>query len=405
MRPQTFFPLLQKFHLGMVILCLLVLALLREKGFQNFKDPQVRIFICLLVFMGIHVPLAVNTFFAFFTLRSVAEYFVVYLAIITFLNSWGRVDQFINWLIGFSVICAAIGLISGGVVPNSGIMGDGNDFALAMNVIIPFSYFMYIGTAPSVRKYFYLVATLLMIIANLISFSRGGFIGLIAVSMYCWYRAPRKLLSAIAIVITAFIILTFIPSKYLDRISTIKGEISNVTQGSSDSGGTATERWYSWKIGARIFLNFPLIGVGQGNFPWHFAEFEPSEGLRGRLHGGRVSHSIYFTVLPELGLVGILLFGGMIFYMMKYRNYTSSMSKGSVPIKDLGDTHGITQGTRKLHFILLGHGGALIGYFVTGAFLTVIYDYPYFWMLLGLSVSLKKVINAQSQTQNGIVNS
>ena len=42
-----------------------------------------------------------------------------------------------------NLLCAIIGIMNGGRVPGSSFMGDENDFALAMNMIIPLVYFMF----------------------------------------------------------------------------------------------------------------------------------------------------------------------------------------------------------------------------------------------------------------------
>jgi len=45
----------------------------------------------------------------------------------------------------------------------------------------------------------------------------------------------------------------------------------------------------------------------------------------------------------------------------------------------------------KLKFIIFGINGALLGYLVSGIFLSVLY-YPHFWILTAISVAIKNVV-------------
>jgi len=47
-----------------------------------------------------------------------------------------------------------------------------------------------------------------------------------------------------------------------------------------------------------------------------------------------------------------------------------------------------------MKFIMLGINGALLGYLVSGMFLSVLY-YPHFWFLTAISVAIKNVVQAE----------
>ena len=71
-----------------------------------------------------------------------------------------------------------------------------------------------------------------------------------------------------------------------------------------------------------MFLDNPILGVGQGNFPYVFQKYElkvtgSNEAFYGRSVAGRQAHSIYFTMLPELGIIGTCIFIGMIINTLK----------------------------------------------------------------------------------------
>ena len=132
--------------------------------------------------------------------------------------------------------------------------------------------------------------------------SRGGFIGLVTGLGYCWFKSPKKIVSGAIVGLLICFSLFFTTPEYWDEMNTIK-------QGKSES--TADLRMYYWGCGWQMFLAHPLFGVGPNNFPWVIEQYEPPEGYHGRHHGSRPAHSLYFTLLSELGLVGAVLFFGM----------------------------------------------------------------------------------------------
>jgi O-antigen ligase len=136
-----------------------------------------------------------------------------------------------------------------------------------------------------------------------------------------------------------------------------------------------------------MFLDNPILGVGQGNFPYVFGKYElevtgSDESFHGRSVAGRQAHSIYFTMLPELGIIGTGIFIGMIIYIFKdlktIRFRSSQQNKGSSPILNNN------------YFLALGLEGALVAYLASGAFISILY-YPNLWILMGFVLSLKKI--------------
>jgi O-antigen ligase len=158
-------------------------------------------------------------------------------------------------------------------------------------------------------------------------------------------------------------------------------------QGSSK--GTGAERIYTWGIGWHMFLDNPIIGVGQGNFPWAFKEYEfkvtgSDQPFQGRSLAGRAAHSIYFTMLPELGIIGTTIIFWIILAGMKDLKYLRKVSHDRM-IKDR------KREGAKYYYLALGLEGSLVAYLVSGAFISILY-YPSLWILLGFIISLKKIV-------------
>ena len=178
-------------------------------------------------------------------------------------------------------------------------MGDENDFSLVMNMAFPISFFLAIETKNKKKNLLFWCCRSFRC-RNCIVFFAWRIFRLASVGLYCWIKSPRKIVSSLLIGLFILIMSLAAPEKYWDEVKSIQKE--NIEE------GTGATRWYTWQCGLRMFLDNPIFGVGQGNFPWNFERYEPPEGFKGRLHGGRAAHSLYFTLLPELGLVGTFLF-------------------------------------------------------------------------------------------------
>jgi hypothetical protein len=141
--------------------------------------------------MAVHVPLALNNYKAFEATRIMLITFGVYLGIITFTDSFERYKRMINIWIGIHVYLAISGIIKGGR-GIGGFLGDENDFCLVLNMIIPFVVFMALEETSKVKKYVLAGLTVLFAFSVMVTFSRGGFVGLV-VGIYCLSGLPRKL--------------------------------------------------------------------------------------------------------------------------------------------------------------------------------------------------------------------
>jgi len=384
-RPQELFSVIKVIHPGLILNTLLIFLLFRYGKKFYLSIPQSKLFIGLIILMSIHGPIATNNYWAFIVWKNTILYFIVFLGIINFVDSYSKIYRYIDTWIVINLFGALLGIINKGVIPNSAFMGDENDFSLVMNMAVPFSYFMFLEETRSiVKKIFYLISTAIFVIATVISLSRGGFIGLLAVFIYCWVKTPRKVLSTVVLLFLLGVLALTAPSKYW-------GEVKSITEENIEVG-TGAERWYFWQMGLRMFVTNPIIGVGQGNYPWVIEQYEdPSGGYQERYHGSRQAHSIYFTILPELGIIGTLIFLAMLFYSFKDLRLMLNLEKKMQQVSFQKNSPSLViYQLYKLRFISYAVIGALIGYLVSGIFLSVLY-YPHFWILMGLLVAVAMV--------------
>lgn len=388
-RPQDIFPPLKVIPIPSLLDASILIAVLAS-GKSTFSNLQTKLWMGLLAFMAIWVPFANNNFWAFMTLKEMTLYFFFYLGIVTFVNTTSRMHKVILMWLGVHAVLGVNGILHHGQGVG-GWLGDENDFGMEMNVAVPVAFFMYQAATNQRSKLLYMVLLGLFVMSVVATSSRGAFLGLLAVGTYCWLYSPRKILSLILGVCLVGLVLITAPQEYWDRISSI-------TDDSTMETGTAGQRMFTWGIGWEIFTANPIFGIGQGNFPWTIGEYMGGRTWQTKSLAGRQAHSLYFTLMPELGLVGIIIFGTMIvlnYRDTRVRQYFSirrplmRQQLENEPENDPEFTRAALFGNAIL--------GGLIGYLITSAFISTLY-YPTFWILMGLAVALRNTTQAYSMS-------
>lgn len=379
-RPQDVVPPLKALPIPTFLDVSLFVAVL-VSGKAIFTNTQTKLWMALLAFMALWVPFARNNFWALMTLKEMTLYFFFYLGIVTFVNTTSRMQKVIFMWLGVHAFLGINGILHHGQGVG-GWLGDENDFGMEMNVAVPVAFFMYQAAATQRAKLLYIVLLGLIMLSVVSTSSRGAFLGLLAIGTYCWFYSPRKIMSLIVGVCLAGLVLIAAPQEYWDRISTI-------TEDSTMESGTAGQRMFTWGIGWEMFLANPVFGVGQSNFPWAIGEYLGGRTWQTKSLSGRQAHSLYFTLLPELGLMGVMIFGAMI-----YLNYRDTRVRQFLPVvvRSIGGRREKEQESDPefARAVLFGNAilGGMIGYLTTSAFISTLY-YPTFWILMGLAVALR----------------
>lgn len=384
-RPQDFFPFLKVIPFPTLLDTSLALAVFLS-GKASFANKQTKLWIGLLVVMALWVPFANNNYHALMTFKDMTLYFFFYLGIITFVNTTERMQKVILVWLGVHSVLAINGILHSGR-GIGGWLGDENDFGMEMNVAVPFAFFLYQGTRGMRDKVLYLAMLGLFVLSSVSTFSRGGFIGLIVVGAFCWIYSPKKVRSLVLVACVVLLVLVAAPQEYWDRINTITDDTTTET-------GTAGQRMFTWGIAWDMFLANPILGVGQANFPWTIGEYLGGRTWQTKSLAGRQAHSLYFTLLPELGLVGVFLFVGMVYFNYKDVRLCSVLGEQ----QRMANKEGNGYETRTLDTVTwFGNAmlGALVGYLITSTFISTFY-YPTFWILMALIVALRNTTTSLS---------
>ncbi|SLM50192.1 putative O-antigen polymerase [Nitrospira japonica] len=386
-RPQDILPGIKGIPFGTGISALILLKVL-QSGKLNFSRLQTRLWIPLFVVMAIHVPLAVNNFWALMTFKDMFLLFCVYLGVITFVDTVGKMMTLMKFWMAIHVLLAAMGIAKGGIGIGAW-MADENDFCMVMNMAAPFGYFLMFSANNMAQKLKYLGCLGAFLLAAMASLSRGGFIGLASVGSYCWYRSPKKMNALVVLLVAIVFMVLLAPETYWD-------EIASSTSDETIDKGTGAERLYTWGIGMEMFLHNPIIGIGQSNFPWTFDSYQEGRTFQGRSIAGRQAHSAWVTLIAELGIAGIVIIGMML--LQCYRDLKLVRTRFAPPNSRL--KHGVTvhPGEDVRVYFARAMEGSLIGFIVSGVFISILW-YPSLWIMMSFVVALRNIADNDQGAQ------
>lgn len=394
-RPQHELPIL-----GTVGLPTLLSALSLAAWIYARKTGWGRELLCcsLLLFQGLGLVLvATNTRLAFDGVRALSILFFTLCFPIALLYYTRRLTERL-WL-----IMAALGLYLGvyslthvGRGPGD-FLGDENDLCLVLVMLLPFTIGSYFFSHSFFRRSFCVIAALVAIAGMVATFSRGGFVGMLAMFVVLWWRSRQRIKALALSSLVAMVMVALVPSSYWEDMSSIK----------QTNEGTARARRETWSYSIQIFLRPEnvLAGAGMRNTPVLLGDFKLSTG---RNLWGRAAHSMYFELLPDLGTIGACLFFSAVF--ASFRNRIKNRRMIGFLLKRLNsrppslDVNAL-RSELNLAFRLSGLlDASMAGVLASAAFISVLY-YPPIWLLLGIGVALatytRRVVTLADDMLNG----
>ena len=348
---------------------------------QIFADHYAKWLTAYLGLIVLSVPFADVTLYSFTIFKKVLGYFFLFLIIARVATSVRRLHGIFAALILAHLFLIAMNpavvlnpevrsYIQGGT-----FLGDGNDFSLSLCILLP----MAIELAQSARsKLVALLAwgsLLVMLLAVIGTQSRGATLAMGGVFLFLWVLSKRKGLYLAVMMLGVLGVLIYASDAYFARMGTMKDYHAD---------GSAEGRILAWNAGTRMALDHPLMGVGTGHFPVAYG----AKYMRHDLGSmpWLTAHSMYFLVLGEMGLPGIvtlcaLVFGAMFASMKARRRHIST---GKDPPVEQSD-----QLVRLLALLT----ASLIAFAIAGAFLSVAY-YPHVFILTGIHLAARAVASA-----------
>jgi O-antigen ligase len=207
----------------------------------------------------------------------------------------------------------------------TGPLDDPNFYGLILLLAYPAAIYRLFSDDKKWLKGLAAVCTALIVSTIILTYSRGAFLALVVVSILIVRERKMNPYKIGAIALFMFIVLLpVMPAGFTDRLSTL-GLFTNdkvpVTTESSFQGRTSEAI-----VALRMFRDYPLLGVGRGNYPRLYQTYSRRLGIDHRATE-RDAHSLYLEVIAETGIIGITLFILIIVVVFRELNRATRLAK------------------------------------------------------------------------------
>ncbi len=289
------------FFISIATLVFFIPSQLAVEGNLTARPAEVN-YILLLTLLGIlTIPIARDPLLAWETFNDIfIKVVLMFIVMVNVLRNELRLKA-LMWLslgVGLMLSINAIQLYSEGKftvedyrigVEFGGMFGNPNELALHFILFIPIAFVLGLATKNPIFRVLYWGVAFLMVAGTVVTFSRGGFLGMIAAMLVLVWKLGRKqrfkMMLLASIIAALFIALA--PGNYGLRVLSIF--IPGL-----DPVGSSDQRSELLKQSIWVTLRNPW-GVGMGNF-----QIGSSRNL--------VTHNAYTQVSSELGIAGLLVY-------------------------------------------------------------------------------------------------
>lgn len=377
-RPQSLYPQIDiiPFAQLSIVGALAAAFLGGENGWvRNAENKLIVLFLAVVALSSVYAFRPEESFAA---KELFLSWFVVYFLIINIVNTEKRLFVFIGLFLLYNFKMSQHGFVSwasaGFAFRNWGVTGgpgwfhNSGEFGIEMCLFVPMAIYFMIAMKPYWSKTKMTLFALLPFtgIASIIATtSRGAVVGIAASLLWMVAQSKMKTKAFIAVAVIAGIAYLSIPPQFYARFE------------SAGEDSTSVARLNRWKYGVEIMNQHPWLGIGFRNWESYYAlHYEPDEP-----NGGwGLPHNIFVDAGSELGYPGLILYVLMILYTFANNIRTRRMAK------ELDN--------RFLYYTAAGLDAALIGFLISGSFVSVLY-YPYFWINMSMTVALNNITRRQ----------
>jgi O-antigen ligase len=264
-----------------------------------------------------------------------------------------------------------------GIVRPGWIVGDANYFSTTAIFAIVLAFYFMQGKRSRWEKIYCIGCLLLTILASTLCASRGGFLGLVAASLFLVWRTKHRFRNLLLISVVVLPLSLALPMSPLHRFLN-----------PNEDRGSTQFHMEAWKAGGRMIVAHPIAGVGLGNFKPLMPVYMPL--APGRIDVDTMAHNMFIEVAAELGLPALLVFLGI--FWCTYRTLGKIRKSSSIyPL---------------LRETALALQAGLVGFVVAGSFVSAEYQktswmgFALMFCLLPLARSQKPVRSAQPQVES-----
>jgi O-antigen ligase len=340
------------------------------EGTLTARPREVNLLLLFALTALLSMPLALNRGEAWDTfVEPFSKAVLMFLVIVNTVRTMRRLRWML--LLGVSVGCvlSAVALndyrrgnftVEGYRVTGSigNLFGNPNDMAIHLITVIPIVVAFMFG-ARGLKKLVYAFCLFLLVGGMMVTFSRGGFLGLAGGAVVlAWKLGRRNRFAVLALMLVAVVLMVVLaPGGYSARLLSI-------FDSSLDPVGSSSARQQLLILAARTALLHPLFGVGMGNF--HIISIREA-----------VTHNSYTQVASELGMTALVLY--MLFVVTPLRR-----------LKRIERATLESRSASSFYYLAVGMQASLVAYMIGSFFGAIAYQW-YVYYLVGYAVALRRI--------------
>jgi O-antigen ligase len=248
-----------------------------------------------------------------------------------------------------------------------GMFGNPNDLATGLAILVPISVALALTRRGAERVLFF-ACTVALVSGIVVTFSRGGFLGLVAMGAVLLWKVGRRnrAVTALAFFVLLGVFMGMMPGGYASRLTTI----FNIEE---DPTGSAQARRELLDRGMSLAIAHPVVGLGMGNF--HIYSIQE-----------QVAHNSYLEIAAELGMGGLAAYLILIFAPLRsLRRIERETMNSHSPPADPGQSS-----EHNDYYLSVALQAAFIAYLVCSFFSSIEYLW-YVYYLVAYAVSLRQI--------------
>ncbi|RJR39523.1 MAG: hypothetical protein C4576_21500 [Desulfobacteraceae bacterium] len=266
-----------------------------------------------------------------------------------------------------------------------GPVGEPNRWAQILTVLLPLGLFGMWRERTRFLKTTAGIATILVFIGVLLTYSRGAILAIAALVLMMTLLRYIKIYQ-VSIVLAVMVGLVVSSPKFMNRLDTIRGVEGLISEKSVVKPDNATKgRLTEMLASSYAFLDHPVLGVGPAQYlKVHSRKYmsNPEIALR-HITNTRRAHCLYTELAAETGMIGLTVFlaivGLLMTHLWKLRRST---------LRSLPAVSGLVTSLWL----------SIAAYMTTAIFLHLAYQ-RYFWLLLALSGAAVQIASSEAARQ------
>lgn len=179
------------------------------------------------------------------------------------------------------------------------------------------------------KKYFWLISFFLIILADLLTFTRGGYFGLligfIVTIILFWSQLKTFYKHLLTVILIGLILILFIPNNFF---------INRFNSSFDYQDNSVIHRLELWSETTKIIKDNLLLGVGLGAYSH---EINPRADYRMPIY----AHNTYLDIWVEVGIIGFLIFSSLLIsvWLNFYRQRNKILPKFAIISLAIFTTH------------------------------------------------------------------